>query len=201
MTTPEGVPADDKSISDLFDEIMGELRLLSALYMKTHPPEVTLQPTVIVSEAFIRLANHKPEDFKDEDDFRATASVILRQVFAERAKKRMEEKKRMAEQAEARKREAAAAASAPKSTPGKDSDLAEFQGASPELTLALESALEALSDRDDRAARVAELRIFGSLPMTAVASIVGGTVAAAEKDWRFAKAFLQKHIQDHGTAA
>ncbi|MFM8643074.1 MAG: ECF-type sigma factor, partial [Phycisphaerales bacterium] len=169
MTTPEGVPADDKSISDLFDEIMGELRLLSALYMKTHPPEVTLQPTVIVSEAFIRLANHKPEDFKDEDDFRATASVILRQVFAERAKKRMEEKKRMAEQAEARKREAAAAASAPKSTPGKDSDLAEFQGASPELTLALETALEALSERDDRAARVAELRIFGSLPMTAVA--------------------------------
>jgi len=201
MTTPEGVPADDKSISDLFDEIMGELRLLSALYMKTHPPEVTLQPTVIVSEAFIRLANHKPEDFKDEDDFRATASVILRQVFAERAKKRMEEKKRMAEQAEARKREAAAAASAPKSTSGKDSDLAEFQGASPELTLALESALEALSERDDRAARVAELRIFGSLPMTAVASIVGGTVAAAEKDWRFAKAFLQKHIQDHGAKA
>ncbi|MFM8783895.1 MAG: ECF-type sigma factor [Phycisphaerales bacterium] len=201
MTTPEGVPADDKSISDLFDEIMGELRLLSALYMKTHPPEVTLQPTVIVSEAFIRLANHKPEDFKDEDDFRATASVILRQVFAERAKKRMEEKKRMAEQAEARKREAAAAAAAPKSTPGKDSDLAEFQGASPELTLALESALEALSERDDRAARVAELRIFGSLPMTAVASIVGGTVAAAEKDWRFAKAFLQKHIQDHGAKA
>jgi len=197
MTVPEGVPADDKSISDLFDEIMGELRLLSALYMKTHPPEVTLQPTVIVSEAFIRLANHKPEDFKDEDDFRATASVILRQVFAERAKKRMEEKKRMAEQAEARKREAAAAASAP----GKDSDLAEFQGASPELTLALESALEALSERDDRAARVAELRIFGSLPMTAVASIVGGTVAAAEKDWRFAKAFLQKHIQGQGSNA
>ena len=201
MTTPEGVPADDKSISDLFDEIMGELRLLSALYMKTHPPEVTLQPTVIVSEAFIRLANHKPEDFKDEDDFRATASVILRQVFAERAKKRMEEKKRMAEQAEARKREAAAAAAAPASKSAKDSDLAEFQGASPELTLALESALEALSERDDRAARVAELRIFGSLPMTAVASIVGGTVAAAEKDWRFAKAFLQKHIQDHGAKA
>ncbi|MFM9144638.1 MAG: ECF-type sigma factor [Phycisphaerales bacterium] len=201
MTTPEGVPADDKSISDLFDEIMGELRLLSALYMKTHPPEVTLQPTVIVSEAFIRLANHKPEDFKDEDDFRATASVILRQVFAERAKKRMEEKKRMAEQAEARKREAAAAAAAPAPTSGKDSDLAEFQGASPELTLALENALEALSERDDRAARVAELRIFGSLPMTAVASIVGGPVAAAEKAWRFAKAFLQKHIQDHGAKA
>ena len=195
MTSPEGVPADDKSISDLFDEIMGELRLLSALYMKTHPPEVTLQPTVIVSEAFIRLANHKPEDFKDEDDFRATASVILRQVFAERAKKRMEEKKRMAEQAEIRKREASSPASA------RDSDIAEFQGASPELTLALEHALEALSERDDRAARIAELRIFGSLPMTAVSSIVGGTVASAEKDWRFAKAFIQKHIQDYGAKA
>jgi hypothetical protein len=26
-------------------------------------------------------------------------------------------------------------------------------------------------------------------------------VAAAEKDWRFAKAFLQKHIQDNGAKA
>lgn len=193
MPDSDGVPADDKSIADLFDEIMAELRLLSALYMKTHPPEVTLQPTVIVSEAFIRLANHKPDDFKDEDDFRATASVILRQVFAERAKKRVAEKRRQAEQSEARTREAAAASA---SASAGNGDVAEFQGASPELALALEHALEALSERDDRAARVAELRIFGSLPMTAVAAIVGGAVAAAEKDWRFAKAFLQKHIQD-----
>ena len=82
MDEIEDLGAEDKSVADLFGEIMGELRLLSTLYMKSHPPEVTLQPTIIVSEAFVRLANHRPEQFKSEDDFRATASVILRQVFA-----------------------------------------------------------------------------------------------------------------------
>jgi RNA polymerase sigma factor (TIGR02999 family) len=196
MTSPEGVPADDKSISDLFDEIMGELRLLSALYMKTHPPEVTLQPTIIVSEAFVRLAGHKPEQFKDEDDFRATASVILRQVFAERAKKRIEEKRRAEKAMDARRaiRAEQAAASEP------EVELPSFEGASPELAMALENALEALSEVDDRAARVAELRIFGSLPIPTVSSIVGVSEAGAEKDWRFAKAFLQKQLKSRGHA-
>jgi hypothetical protein len=53
---------------------------------------------------------------------------------------------------------------------------------------------------DDRAARVAELRIFGSLPIATVSSIVGVSEAGVEKDWRFAKAFLQKQLKSHGHA-
>jgi RNA polymerase sigma factor (TIGR02999 family) len=196
MSDIRDLSGDDASIADLFEEIMGELRLLSTLYMKTHPPEVTLQPTVIVSEAFVRLAGHKPEQFKDEDDFRATASVILRQVFAERAKKRIEEKRRAEKAMDARRaiRAEQAAASEP------EVELPSFEGASPELAMALENALESLSEVDDRAARVAELRIFGSLPIPTVSSIVGVSEAGAEKDWRFAKAFLQKQLKSRGHA-
>ncbi|MEN9643104.1 MAG: hypothetical protein RIR77_2293 [Planctomycetota bacterium] len=192
MEEIEDLGAEDKSVADLFGEIMGELRLLSTLYMKSHPPEVTLQPTIIVSEAFVRLANHRPEQFKSEDDFRATASVILRQVFAERAKKRIEEKRRAAEAMQARRLQKGAA------EPVAEPELPSFEGASPELTLALENALEMLSEVDDRSARVAELKIFGSLPMLTISTIVGGTLQSAEKDWRFAKAFLQKHLKDRG---
>ena len=192
MSEMEDLTGDDISVAELFNEIMGELRLLSTLYMKTHPPEVTLQPTVIVSEAFVRLANHRPDQFKDEDDFKATASVILRQVFAERAKKRMAEKER-AEKLWAERK-------AGKASPGAaaEPELPSFDGASPELTLALENALEALSEVDDRSARVAELKIFGSLPISTIAPIVGLTDAGAEKDWRFAKAFIAKHLKDRG---
>ncbi len=192
MDEIEDLAAEDKSVADLFGEIMGELRLLSTLYMKSHPPEVTLQPTIIVSEAFVRLANHRPEEFKSEDDFRATASVILRQVFAERAKKRIEEKRRAAEVMQERRAQKGAA------DPVVEPQLPSFEGASPELTLALENALEMLSEVDDRSARVAELKIFGSLPMLTISTIVGGTLQSAEKDWRFAKAFLQKHLKDRG---
>ena len=192
MDEIEDLGAEDKSVADLFGEIMGELRLLSTLYMKSHPPEVTLQPTIIVSEAFVRLANHRPEQFKSEDDFRATASVILRQVFAERAKKRIEEKRRAAEAMQARRLQKGA------NEPVAEPELPSFEGASPELTMALENALEMLSEVDDRSARVAELKIFGSLPMLTISTIVGGTLQSAEKDWRFAKAFLQKHLKDRG---
>lgn len=192
MGEMEDITGDDQSVAQLFNEIMGELRLLSTLYMKTHPPDVTLQPTVIVSEAFVRLASHRPDNFKDEDDFKATASAILRQVFAERAKKRMEERKRAEKIAAERK--------ATKAPPGgaapAEPELPSFDGASPELALALENALESLSDIDDRSARVAELKIFGSLPIATIAPIVGLTEAGAEKDWRFAKAYIAKHLRD-----
>ena len=195
MSDLEDIGGNDQSVAILFGEIMGELRLLSTLYMKTSPPDVTLQPTVIVSEAFVRLAHHKPEQFKDEDDFKATASVILRQVFAERAKKRLAEKVRAADAVRERnERKAAPGAAAPAAEP----ELPSFEGASPEMAMALENALEALSEADDRSARVAELKIFGSLPMSTIAPIVGLTEAGAEKDWRFAKAFIAKHLKDRG---
>jgi RNA polymerase sigma factor (TIGR02999 family) len=195
MSDLEDIGGNDQSVAILFGEIMGELRLLSTLYMKTSPPDVTLQPTVIVSEAFVRLAHHKPEQFKDEDDFKATASAILRQVFAERAKKRLAEKVRAADAVRERnERKAAPGAAAPAAEP----ELPSFEGASPELAMALENALEALSEADDRSARVAELKIFGSLPMSTIAPIVGLTEAGAEKDWRFAKAFIAKHLKDRG---
>lgn len=190
MSDLEDIGGNDQSVAILFGEIMGELRLLSTLYMKTSPPDVTLQPTVIVSEAFVRLAHHKPEHFKDEDDFKATASAILRQVFAERAKKRLAEKVRAADAVRERNERKAA--------PGAEPALPSFVGASPELAMALENALEALSEADDRSARVAELKIFGSLPMASIAPIVGLTEAGAEKDWRFAKAFIAKHLKDRG---
>ncbi len=179
----------DKSIQVLFGEIMSELRMLSTLYMKTSPSEVTVQPTVIVGEAFARLAKHAPQDFKDENEFRVVASAVLREVFAERARKRVEQRKRAAE------------GGAGALQPRADMEVAEFQGASPELFLALESALKALAATDPRAARVAELRIFGSLPVPAVASIVGSSEEAVARDWMFAKSFMQRHIRDQRTGA
>ena len=42
------------------------------------------------------------------------------------------------------------------------------------------------------------LKFFGSLPLATIAPIVGLTEVGAEKDWRFAKAFLAKHLRDRG---
>ena len=41
-------------------------------------------------------------------------------------------------------------------------------------------------------ARVAELRIYGAASMDHVARLLGTSVPTAERDWRFARAFLEK---------
>ena len=72
----------------------------------------------------------------------------------------------------------------------------EFQPADPTVevggVLALEDALQALAHNDARAAKVAELRIFGGMPMEQVARMLDLSVATAERDWRLARAWLEK---------
>jgi DNA-directed RNA polymerase specialized sigma24 family protein len=58
--------------------------------------------------------------------------------------------------------------------------------------LALEDALQALARNDARAAKVAEMRIFGGMPMDQVARMLDLSVATAERDWRLARAWLEK---------
>ena len=62
----------------------------------------------------------------------------------------------------------------------------------------LEDAMQSLAVVDVRAARVAELRIFGGMSMDHVARLLSTSVPTAERDWRFARAFLEKQ---YGRAA
>jgi DNA-directed RNA polymerase specialized sigma24 family protein len=61
--------------------------------------------------------------------------------------------------------------------------------------LALEDALKALAENDQRSARVAELRIFGGLSMEHVARLLDISLSTADRDWRVAKAWLEKEYE------
>jgi hypothetical protein len=56
----------------------------------------------------------------------------------------------------------------------------------------LEDAMQSLAVVDARAARVAELRIFGGMSMDHVARLLSTSVPTAERDWRFARVFLER---------
>ncbi|MFM8872478.1 MAG: ECF-type sigma factor, partial [Phycisphaerales bacterium] len=58
--------------------------------------------------------------------------------------------------------------------------------------LDLEDALQSLAAIDPRSAKVAVLRIFGGMSMEHVARLNETSLPTAERDWRFARAFLEK---------
>jgi RNA polymerase sigma factor (TIGR02999 family) len=62
--------------------------------------------------------------------------------------------------------------------------------------LALDEALANLAKISPQAARVVELRFFGGLEQADVASVLGVSVSSVERDWRMARAWLRRELEE-----
>lgn len=167
--------AEVPSLPELFERIYARLKELSALYMRQQPAGHTLQPTAIVHEAFMKLADRDPSEFEGEEHFLATAATVLRSVLIDHARRRGSRKRGAGRRGVSM--EGIDPASAGEEVGGM---------------LELEDALRALAEVDQRSAKVANLRIFGGLGMEHIARLVGTSVPTVERDWRFARAFLER---------
>jgi RNA polymerase sigma-70 factor, ECF subfamily len=167
--------SDQPSLPELFESIYGRLKELSSMCMRAQPAGHTLQPTAVVHEAFVKLAERDREEFRNEEHFLATAATVLRSVLVDHARRRRSKKR---------------------GGVAWKASVDEFQPVDPSVevggVLALEDALQQLAKNDARAAKVAELRIFGGLPMDQVARLLDLGLATAERDWRLARAWLER---------
>ncbi|USN98697.1 MAG: sigma-70 family RNA polymerase sigma factor [Phycisphaeraceae bacterium] len=155
-------------------EAYGALRRLAAAYLQRERSDHTLQPTALVHEAYIKLAGSG--DWKSETHFQAVAANAMRQILVDHARARNAQKRGGGWLRVTLTGEAAA-------TPGADVDL-----------LALDEALQALAELDERKARVVELRFFGGLTCAEAALEVGVSPKTAEADWYFARAWLRDRL-------
>jgi RNA polymerase sigma factor (sigma-70 family) len=62
--------------------------------------------------------------------------------------------------------------------------------------LALDEALERLAQLDAAKARVVEVRFFGGLSVEETAEALGKSVRTVERDWRFARAWLHRELEN-----
>lgn len=170
--------SDVPSLPQLFERIYDRLHDLSSMHMRGQPAGHTLQATAVVHEAFLKLAQRDPGDFASEEHFTATAALVLRSVLVDHARRRT---------------------SAKRGRGRRGIDIADCEPSRPDDVagiLELEDALAALAGADDRSSRVAALRIFGAMEMAQIALVLGISVPTVERDWRFARAFLE--TQYHG---
>jgi RNA polymerase sigma-70 factor (ECF subfamily) len=165
------------SLSQLFERIYDRLHELSSMHMRGQPAGHTLQPTAVVHEAFLKLAHRESSEFASEEHFAATAALILRNVLVDHARRR---------------------SSAKRGRGRRGMDLETFEPSKPDDVagvLELEDALAALTRADDRSAQVASLRIFGAMEMAQIGRVIGVSVPTVERDWRFARAFLERQYR------
>lgn len=152
-----------------------QLRRIAAASFRGGGP-VSLQPTALVHEAWMKVARHQPELFSDRGHFLSVAARAMRQILIDhvRAKNAV---KRGGDQVQV-------------TLTGLSSDAGEVVD-----LLALDRALSALAELDPRRAQVVELKFFGGLTTEEIAAAVNASVATVERDWRGARAWLQAQLQ------
>ncbi len=193
LRAAEAFVAGDASVTgELLPHVYAELRRLAhgvvggPIHGTMHG---TLSPTVLVHEAFIKLNGRDDLRFASPAAFYAFTASVMRSVLVDHARA-----------AKAQKRGGGA---------GKvtlTGVLATEQGAvapsnsedDAATILALHEALAELATLSERRARVVELRFFAGLSEAQVADVLGVSRATASSDWRFARAWVLKRMQEAG---
>src|SRR5215471_3416689 len=144
--------------------VYNELRRLAAAYMRRERPGQTLQPTALVHEAYMRLAN-AGTPWTDKRHFVGIAARSMRQILVERARARGAQK-RWAGLHRVSLSESLAAAADPES-----------------MLPALDEALERLEQIDAEQARIVELRYFAGLSIEEAADALDMSPATLKRRW------------------
>ena len=153
-----------------------ELRSLAAYYMRNERPGHTLQTTALVHEAYLRLCGGMDMDWESKAHFLGIAANTMRRILIDYARKRNREKK-----GGGWKRESLDKVEAFIGEPSMD-------------LIALNQAMEHLSEIDPTMVRVVELKFFGGLTVEETAKVLSISPRTVKNEWRTAKAWLRHHM-------
>jgi len=168
---------DQAAFDQLASIVYSELRRLARRYMARERPDHTLQPTALVHEAYMRLANFGALDWKSRIHFFAISAQVMRRVLVDFARSR-ERHKRGGTNARRFSLEEC-------DTLGVQHDAA---------LLALDDALNTLALQDARKCQVVEMKFFGGLSTDEIAHSLQVSPDTVLRDWKLAKLWLLREM-------
>jgi RNA polymerase sigma-70 factor, ECF subfamily len=160
--------------------IYRELRQISELHLRRTGQALTLDPTEVLHEAYLRLADQRISDWRNRAHFFALAATMVRRVLLDHARHRLAARRD-------RRKEVALV------TDHHRHPMSEERA---DELLQLDDALSALAAVDSRRSRVVELRYFGGLSVEETAEVLGVATATVKRDWALARAWLRTRMQD-----
>lgn len=175
---------DSAGHPDAFAELVGivyaDLRRLASSFLGRERANHTLSATDLVHDAYERLVDQSQVDWKGRAHFLAIAARSMRRILIDHARKHARAKRGGDWQRVTFHSDEVA--------PVADS------GLDLEDLLALDSALEKLTELDEREARIVELRFFGGSSIPEIAETLGMSTRSVERDWAHAKSWLRREL-------
>ena len=171
------------AIDVVFNLVYAELHAAARRQLARARPGQTLNTTVLVHEAYVKLVENAPVHWNDRGHFFAVAAKAMRQIIIDYARWASRKKRGGGVQRISL----------------DDIDVADVTDAerAGEL-MALDAALTRLESFNERLARIVELRFFAGLSIDETAEALALPPHQIKREWRKARAFLYQAVQDQG---
>ncbi len=168
---------EPRAAGQLLPLVYEELRRLAAQRLADEKLGLTLQPTALVHEAYLRLVGGDPDAHWDSrGHFFAAAAEAMRRILIEDARR-----KHRLKRGGDRRRVDLDQVEALVSAPGDD-------------LLALDEALDQFAAEDPKKAELVKLRFYAGLSVEEAASCLGISRATADRHWAYARAWLYEFL-------
>jgi len=171
-------PEQRRALDRLFSLTYEELRRIAST-VKRGDPGITLSPTALVNEAWIKLSKSPAISAVSRMHFKRIAARAMRQLLVESARRRNARKRGGSGEATMVTFDESLGGAA---TSGRD-------------LLALNAALDELGKIAPRQAVIVESRFFGGAEIGEIADQLGISEATVFREWRVAKAWLGNELR------
>ena len=138
--------------------------------------QLTIQPTALVNEVYLRMANLSHLQLRDRAHFLSMAARVTRQALVDEARRRRASKRDGGEQVTL-----------------SDANLGRAGAVYDAVDV--DDLLNQLQDFDALAADVVTLRVFGGLSIEEAAEALSASVATVNRHWATGKAWLAWELQ------
>lgn len=167
----------------LLELVYAELRRLAAAQMQRESARLTLQPTALVHEAWLRLVQSGERTFEGRVHFFRTAARAMRRILIDRA----------------RRSDRVKHGGALERVTLDDSSDAEASPNSLDL-VDLNDALAELEAFDPRLSELVALRWLAGLSVDETADALGLSSRSVKREWSVARAWLARRLDSQGEA-
>jgi RNA polymerase sigma factor (TIGR02999 family) len=168
------------ALSRLTEAVYHELHRLACAAFRTESGPRTIQPTALIHELYLQLPGLQTVPWQSRSQFLNVAAKMMRNILVDHARKRRALKRGGGQ----------TSSDIGISIPPLDADV-----------LTVHEALERFAKDYPRHAHIVELRFFGGLTVEETVQVLTATgspcaLRTVERDWNFARAWLQNAIRD-----
>ena len=167
-----------KAVDRIFQAVYTELHRLAKAQRMKWDGNHTVNTTVLVHEAYLKLVDQERAEWQDRTHFFAVAALAMRQILVNYAR-----------------RTTAARRGGGAKPVSLEEGIVMQEGAAEEI-LALDESMERLASRNERQAKVVGLRFFVGLTIDETARTLDVSPATVKRDWALASAWLKREIEE-----